>query len=122
MLSDKKIEIYKENKQTTVVFNIKIERTDRIILKDIVSKKGLSMSEVIRLLIKEFIRKQKGMLSDKKIKEYKKKKKTTVVFNFLIEKTDRDLLLDITNKKGLYMSEVIRPLIKEFIKESKKRG
>ncbi len=62
------------------------------------------------------------MLSDKKIKEYKKKKQTTVVFNFLIKKTDRIRLKDIASKKDLSMSEVIRLLIKEFIKGQKKEG
>ncbi len=62
------------------------------------------------------------MLSNKKIEEYKKNKRLNFQFNFLIKETDKRELDRIADKKSLSTSELLRILIKEFIKEQRKSG
>jgi len=62
------------------------------------------------------------MLSNEKIEEYKEVKRLDFSLNFLINKTDKIKLSKIAKKKGLNTSELLRILIKEFIKEQKKNG
>lgn len=59
------------------------------------------------------------MLSDQKIEEYKKNKGPYIQLNFQIKKVDKEELYCIADKKGLFPSELLRILIKEFIKEQK---
>lgn len=62
------------------------------------------------------------MLSNEKIEQYKELKKLDFSLNFLINKTDKNKLDKIAEKKGITTSELLRILIKEFIKEQKKSG
>ena len=62
------------------------------------------------------------MLSNEKIEQYKELKKLDFNLNFLINKTDKNKLEQIAEKKGITTSELLRILIKEFIKEQKKSG
>jgi len=54
MLTTEKIRGYKE-KRKSVLINFKIKEKKRKELKDLAKKKGLSMSELIRILIYECI-------------------------------------------------------------------
>lgn len=62
------------------------------------------------------------MLSNEKIEQYKELKKLDFQLNFLINRTDKNKLEKIAKKKGVTISELLRILIKEFIKEQKKDG
>ena len=62
------------------------------------------------------------MLSNKIIEEYKKKKASNIQLNFEIKRADKEELYQIADKKGIYASEILRLLVKEFIKEQKKIG
>lgn len=59
------------------------------------------------------------MLTKKTLEEYKKSKKLDFNLNFLINKQDKQNLAIIANKNDISMSELIRILIKEFLKEQK---
>lgn len=78
-----------------------------------------SYIKIIAKLIKWIIKK---MLSDIKIEEYKKKKASNIQLNFEIKRSDKEDLYHIADKKGLYASELLRMLVKEYIKEQKKVG
>lgn len=60
------------------------------------------------------------MLTNKKIEEYKKKKASSIQLNFEIKRADKEELYQIADKKGIYASEILRLLVKEFIKEQRK--
>lgn len=62
------------------------------------------------------------MLSNEKIEQYKELKKLDFQLNFLINKADKNKLEMIAKKKGVTISELLRILIKEFIKEQKESG
>ena len=62
------------------------------------------------------------MLSNKKIEQYKELKKLDFNLNFLINSSDKKELENIAQKKEISTSELLRILIKEFIKEQKKIG
>lgn len=62
------------------------------------------------------------MLSNEKIEQYKELKKLDFSLNFLINRTDKNKLEKIAKKKGITTSELLRILIKEFIKEQKESG
>ncbi len=62
------------------------------------------------------------MLSNEKIEQYKELKKLDFNLNFLVNKTDKNKLEKIAKKKEITTSELLRILIKEFIKEQKKAG
>lgn len=68
------------------------------------------------------LRGNKNMLSNQKIEEYKKNKRLDFQFNFLIKESDKRELDKIADKKDISTSELLRILIKEFIKEQKKSG
>ena len=59
------------------------------------------------------------MLSNKRIEEYKRNKRLDSQLNFLIKKSDKEKLDQIAVKKEISTSEIIRLLIKGFIKEQK---
>lgn len=62
------------------------------------------------------------MLSNEKIEQYKELKKLDFSLNFKINKADKNKMDKIAKKKGLTTSELLRILIREFIKEQKKEG
>ena len=62
------------------------------------------------------------MLSNEKIEQYKELKKLDFQLNFLINRADKNKLEKIAKKKGITISELLRILIKEFIKEQEKEG
>lgn len=60
------------------------------------------------------------MISKKILKEYKDSKKLDFNLNFLINKRDKKKLEEIASENSISMSELLRILIKEFIKEQNK--
>ncbi|KKN61173.1 hypothetical protein LCGC14_0524680 [marine sediment metagenome] len=62
------------------------------------------------------------MLSNQKIEEFKKNKRSNCQINFLIKKSDKGKLDSIADKKNIYTSELLRLLITEFINEQEKIG
>ena len=61
--------------------------------------------------------KWRKMLSNKKIEEYRKNKKFDFQLNFLIKKSDKRNLDEVAKKKGITTSELLRLLIREYIKQ-----
>lgn len=62
------------------------------------------------------------MLTNKKIEQYKKDSRLDFQVNFLIKKTDKEEFDKIADKNNVSTSELLRILIKEFIKEQKESG
>ncbi len=60
------------------------------------------------------------MITKKILKKYIKKEQLDFNFNFLIDKRDRIKLEQIASNNDISMSELLRILIKELIKEQKK--
>ena len=57
MLTDEKIEKYKQDKRLDFQFNILFKRSAKKKLDKIAKEKGITTSELVRLLIYEFIKK-----------------------------------------------------------------
>ena len=60
MLTTEKIKKYREGRKLTVLINFKIIRKERDDFKEIAKKRGVSMSELIRMLIYECIEDDKN--------------------------------------------------------------
>ncbi|GAJ06515.1 unnamed protein product [marine sediment metagenome] len=57
------------------------------------------------------------MLTIEKIKEYKADRRLNSYINFTINKKEKEKLKDLAKKKGISMSELLRMLISECMKE-----
>ena len=60
------------------------------------------------------------MLTTEKIEEYKADRRLNALINFTINKKEKEKLKDLAKRKGISMSELLRMLINECIKEETK--
>ncbi len=59
MLTAEKIEKYKEERSLNVLINFRINKNERVEINSLAKKKGISVSELLRILINECIKEDK---------------------------------------------------------------